>query len=182
MMSVGIFLTYPLVMYPAVEILLPVIYKVFKTSSGKSELVLELGFRYMLVAITCKYILGLFVGPCLQINQRQFTNEIFLIIMFLIILKIIVGLAAAIPKIDLFISLIGAVSSSTLALIAPSIIHTIVFWEDFEGISGKLRIGRNIFLFVLGIVGMVAGTITSVTDIVKYFTEPQEGGNFPTCP
>jgi len=177
MMSVGIFLTYPLVMYPAVEILLPVIFKVFKTSSGKSELVLELGFRYMLVAITCKYILGLFVGPCLQI-----TNEIFLIIMFLIILKIIVGLAAAIPKIDLFISLIGAVSSSTLALIAPSIIHTIVFWEDFEGISGKLKIGRNIFLFVLGIVGMVAGTITSVTDIVKYFTEPQEGGNFPTCP
>ena len=103
-------------------------------------------------------------------------------IIIITLVKIIVGLAAAIPKIDLFISLIGAVSSSTLALIAPSIIHTIVFWEDFEGISGKLKIGRNIFLFVLGIVGMVAGTITSVTDIVKYFTEPQEGGNFPTCP
>ena len=173
MMSVGIFLTYPLVMYPAVEILLPFIFKVFKTSSGKSELVLELGFRYMLVAITCKYILGLFVGPWLQI---------ICMILIIIIVKIIVGLAAAIPKIDLFISLIGAVSSSTLALIAPSIIHTIVFWEDFEGISGKLKIGRNIFLFVLGIVGMVAGTITSVTDIVTYFTEPQEGGNFPKCP
>ena len=62
-MSCGIFLTYPLVMYPAVEILLPVIFKVFKASSGKSELIYELGFRYMLVAITCKYILGLFVGP-----------------------------------------------------------------------------------------------------------------------
>ena len=93
----------------------------------------------------------------------------------------IVALAAAIPKIDLFISLIGAVSSSTLALIAPAVIHTMVFWEDFNGISGKLRIARNMFLLTLGIVGMVAGTITSIKDIIEFFTNPPEGGNFPKC-
>ena len=55
----------------------------------------------------------------------------------------LVALAAAIPKIDLFISLIGAVASSTLALIAPSIMHTMVFWTDFNGVSGRLKIARN---------------------------------------
>ena len=93
----------------------------------------------------------------------------------------LVGLAAAIPKIDLFISLIGAVSSSTLALIAPAILHTMVFWEDFEGGWGKFKIARNMFLLFLGVVGMVAGTITSVKDIVEFFTDPPEGGNFPKC-
>jgi len=142
MMSCGVFLTYPLVMYPAVEILLPSIlgWKGFKSMA----VVTELGFRYCLVFITF-------------------------------------GLAAAIPKIDLFISLIGAVSSSTLALIAPSILHTMVFWEDFQGGWGKFKIARNMFLLFLGVVGMVAGTITSVKDIVEFFTDPPEGGNFPKC-
>ena len=90
-------------------------------------------------------------------------------------------MAAAIPKIDLFIALIGAVSSSTLALIAPSIMHTMVFWEDFNGLSGKLKIARNMFLLTLGVVGMVSGTIVSVKDIIDYFVNESEGGGFPKC-
>ena len=92
-----------------------------------------------------------------------------------------VGLAAAIPKIDLFIALIGAVSSSTLALIAPSLIHTLVFWNEFNGTSGKVKIARNLFLFCLGVIGMVAGTSYSIKDIVVYFIDPPEDGNFPRC-
>ena len=90
-------------------------------------------------------------------------------------------MAAAIPKIELFISLIGAVASSVLALIAPALMHTVVFWEDFDGISGKYKIGRNIFLFVLGIVGMVAGTIVSINDIIEFFVHPPAEGNYPKC-
>jgi hypothetical protein len=56
MMSIGIFLTYPLVMYPAVEILLPSIFKWTKASE-KMEVVYELAFRYFLVAITCKLLI-----------------------------------------------------------------------------------------------------------------------------
>ena len=92
-----------------------------------------------------------------------------------------VALAAAIPKIELFISLIGAVASSVLALIAPALMHTVVFWDDFNGFSGKFKIGRNMFLFVLGIVGMVAGTIVSVKDIVDFFVHPPPEGNYPKC-
>jgi amino acid permease len=103
------------------------------------------------------------------------------IISFICFYFLQVGLAAAVPKIDLFISLIGAVASSTLAMIAPSIMHTLVFWEDFKGTSGKLKIARNMFLLILGIVGMVAGTIVSVTDIVDFFVNPPPGGNYPKC-
>ena len=63
MMSAGVFLTYPLVMYPALEILLPSILKwnCFK----HMDVATELGFRYFLVLITCKqanFIIALFVS------------------------------------------------------------------------------------------------------------------------
>ena len=85
------------------------------------------------------------------------------------------------PKIDLFISLTGAVATSTLALIAPSIIHTTVFWKEFEGTSGKLKLARNIFLLILGILGMVVATVLSVIDIVDFFVNPPEEGNLFKC-
>ena len=54
MMSAGVFLTYPLVMYPAVEILLP---SILKWSCFKHmDVATELGFRYLLVLITCKQV------------------------------------------------------------------------------------------------------------------------------
>ena len=37
------------------------------------------------------------------------------------------------------------------------------------------------FLFILGIVGMVAGTIVSVKDIVDFFVHPPAEGNYPKC-
>ena len=92
-----------------------------------------------------------------------------------------VALAAAIPKIDLFISLIGALASSTLALIAPAVIHTMIFWNDFKGIYGTLKVARNLFLFFLGVVGMMAGTIYSIKDIVDYFVNSSDQENFPKC-
>ena len=76
-----------------------------------------------------------------------------------------VTLAAAIPKLDLFISLVGAMSSSTLALMAPPIIDTVTNW-------GKLsawRVSRNLFLFTLGFLGFLTGTFVSLKNIVNYF-------------
>ena len=45
----------------------------------------------------------------------------------------IFALSAAIPKLDLFISLVGPVSSSTLAMIAPAVIDTVTQGKDVLG-------------------------------------------------
>merc|ERR1712150_243980 len=80
------------------------------------------------------------------------------------------AMAAAIPKLDLFISLVGSVSSSTLALMAPSILHTVTYWNELrEKPSGKFIILRNLFLFCLGFVGFIAGGFTSLSNIIAYF-------------
>ena len=48
----------------------------------------------------------------------------------LILVLFTFSLAASIPRLDLFISLVGSASSSTLALVAPSIIDTVTAGEN----------------------------------------------------
>ena len=72
-------------------------------------------------------------------------------------------------------------ASSTLALIAPSLMHTLVFWESFDGMVGKIKIGRNVFLCILGIIGMVFGTIYSIKDIIEYFIDESDEASYPKC-
>ena len=50
-MAIAVFLTYPLQMYPVVEIFLPALQRRF---SDRWMVPVELAFRYFLVAITCK--------------------------------------------------------------------------------------------------------------------------------
>lgn len=81
------------------------------------------------------------------------------------------ALAAAIPKLDLFISLVGSISSSTLALMAPPIIHSLTYWNDLKSSKyGVLLILRNLFLFCLGFVGFIAGGFVSLSNIIEYFS------------
>merc|ERR1712141_340358 len=54
-------------------------------------------------------------------------------------------------------------------------------YNAYDGVSGRLKKARNGFLFFLGIIGMIAGTIVSVTDIINFFVTPPEEGNFPKC-
>ena len=48
------------------------------------------------------------------------------------------GLAAAIPNIGLFITLVGAVSSSFLALIFPPFIDLVTHWPDKGKYNSRL--------------------------------------------
>jgi proton-coupled amino acid transporter len=76
-------------------------------------------------------------------------------------------LAICIPKIDLFIALVGAVASSTLAIVIPPLLDLMIFWP-MENYSKKILI-KNVIVILFGFYIFVAGTYCSISDIVNYF-------------
>ena len=79
------------------------------------------------------------------------------------------ALAILIPRIDLFISLVGAVASSTLAIIIPPFLEFIIIWNTPR--LTVLRILKNILIILFGIYIFGAGTYVSIRDIVEFFVD-----------
>ena len=77
-----------------------------------------------------------------------------------------VGLAAAIPHLGLFISLVGAVSSTALALFFPAIMDLAINWESGLG-KYKWLLWKDGFLIFIGLVGFSTGTYASIDEIIK---------------
>ena len=73
------------------------------------------------------------------------------------------ALAAAIPRLDLFISLVGAVSISTLAMMV--VIDSVT---QGEKCSWK-RLFKNVTLFSLGFLGFFTGSFVSIRNIINHF-------------
>lgn len=82
---------------------------------------------------------------------------------FLVLITFI--LAAAIPNIGLFISLVGAVASSTLAIIFPPILHLVTFWPRVS----RFTIVKCVLILLFGIFSFVTGTYASISAVVTYF-------------
>ncbi|XP_045610493.1 proton-coupled amino acid transporter-like protein pathetic [Procambarus clarkii] len=81
-------------------------------------------------------------------------------------------LAASIPNIGLFISLVGAVSSSTLALIFPPIIELVTFWPN----TGRCHwvLIKNVLICAFGLVGFATGTVSSIQSIIDFMVNGQK--------
>ncbi|XP_026297521.1 proton-coupled amino acid transporter 1 isoform X2 [Apis mellifera] len=77
-------------------------------------------------------------------------------------------LAEAIPQLGLFISLVGAVSSTALALIFPPIIEMVVCWQNAS--LGICTISKDILIVLIGLLGFITGTYESITSIIKAFS------------
>jgi proton-coupled amino acid transporter len=79
-------------------------------------------------------------------------------------------LAVAIPNLELFISLFGALCLSALGIAFPAIIETSTFWYSINSTSSFYSmLARNTFLVVFSLLGLVAGTYTSLSDIIHTF-------------
>nr|CAD7457076.1 unnamed protein product [Timema tahoe] len=80
-----------------------------------------------------------------------------------------VGIAAAIPNLGPFISLVGAVCLSTLGIMFPAIIELVTFWED-PGL-GRFNwvLWKNLAIILFGVLGFVTGTYSSIDEIVREF-------------
>ena len=80
-------------------------------------------------------------------------------------------LAVAIPNLELFISLFGALCLSTLGLAFPPLIQMFTFWKQIKGFQKVRMIVVNIIMISTGIAGLIIGTYTSLAEIIKTFYE-----------
>lgn len=102
-------------------------------------------------------------------NYYEFAARAFFITLTFLI-------AAIVPKLDLFISLVGSFSSSCLALIFPPIIQAVVFWECELRKSARCAwILKNILICIFGVSIFIIGTYVALRDIVIAFE--QESGD-----
>ncbi|KAJ8919913.1 hypothetical protein NQ315_006442 [Exocentrus adspersus] len=84
---------------------------------------------------------------------------------FLVLVTFI--LAEAIPFLGLFISLVGAVSSSALALLFPPILELVTRYT--YGTLTPLVIFKDCFILLLGFLGMFTGGYESINSIIHAF-------------
>ncbi|KAI5644817.1 transmembrane amino acid transporter protein domain-containing protein [Phthorimaea operculella] len=93
------------------------------------------------------------------------------------------GLAAAVPELDLFISLFGALCLSALGLAFPAFIQSCTYWY-YVSRSERIRmLVKNIIVVLFGVLGLVVGTWTSLDAIFHKFSashEPEVGNSTST--
>jgi len=86
------------------------------------------------------------------------------------IVLITAGVAAAIPELEPFISLVGAIFFSLLGIFIPSFVETVYLWPDRLGRCKWILI-KNIFLGILAIFALVAGSAASINEIIEMYTK-----------
>ncbi|XP_041987443.1 proton-coupled amino acid transporter-like protein CG1139 [Aricia agestis] len=77
-------------------------------------------------------------------------------------------LAETIPQLGLFISLVGAISSTTLALMFPPLIDLVVTYQK-ENKMPVFTLVKNLFIIILGIYIFISGTYESLASIIRAF-------------
>lgn len=95
------------------------------------------------------------------------------VIINLCLFVISVLLAVAIPNLDLFISLIGALCLSALGIAFPAAIQQCTWWKQTEGRAFYTMTIKNIALVIFGILGLIVGTYVSLKAIVEHFGDPE---------
>lgn len=145
-MAVAIFLSYTLQFYVPVNMVEPFVRSKFDTIRSKDLAATVL--RTVLVTFTCKY-----KSLCIL----EFVDNLFV--------HRTVLLAAVIPNLGSIISLVGAVSSSALALIAPPIIEIITFYHVGYGPYNQM-LWKDILILMFGLCGFVFGTWASLAQIL----------------
>jgi solute carrier family 36 (proton-coupled amino acid transporter) len=134
------------------------------------DLLAQLVMLMFALAIFLSYTLQFYVpiniiGPWLRSKISGEKNRMigdYLLRIGLVLFTFI--LAAMIPNLGAVISLVGAISSSTLALIFPPIIEIVTFWPHL----GKWNwiLWKDIAIMIFGIMGFIFGTFTSIMQIL----------------
>ncbi|EDV98491.1 proton-coupled amino acid transporter-like protein pathetic isoform X2 [Drosophila grimshawi] len=76
------------------------------------------------------------------------------------------GIAAGIPNLEPFISLVGAVFFSLLGIFVPSFIETVYLWPDRLGWC-KWKLIKNVLLGIFSLLALVAGAAASIGEMIN---------------
>lgn len=80
------------------------------------------------------------------------------------------GIALAVPNLEPFIGLVGAVFFSSLGLLVPCVVETVFLWPNELG-KFKWILIKNIIFGAFSIFALVSGSYVSIEEIVKMYTE-----------
>lgn len=88
-------------------------------------------------------------------------------LIFIYLFVFTVVLAEVIPYLGYFISLVGAVSSTALALLFPPIVEMVLIWQNPK--MSKFTFSKDILILVIGFLGCITGTYESISALIKEF-------------
>ncbi|XP_053687631.1 proton-coupled amino acid transporter-like protein pathetic [Sabethes cyaneus] len=80
------------------------------------------------------------------------------------------GLALAVPNLEPFIGLVGAVFFSSLGLLVPCVVESVFLWPNELG-TFKWILVKNVIFGAFAVFALVAGSYVSIEEIVKMYTE-----------
>lgn len=103
-----------------------------------------------------------------QRNVKEITLRTF-------IMLIMGGIALAVPDLEPFISLVGAVFFGSLGLFVPAFIEIIFLQTNGTFGPGQWKLWKNLFLMAFSLVAMFAGAFVSIREIIKIYTGEGEG-------
>ncbi|XP_063705086.1 proton-coupled amino acid transporter-like protein pathetic [Culicoides brevitarsis] len=89
-----------------------------------------------------------------------------------VIMLLMACVAVAVPDLEPFISLVGAIFFSTLGLLVPSIVETVFHWDDLGRFNWILC--KNIILGVFSILALIAGSAVSINNIINIYSGDKE--------
>ncbi|KAG7313227.1 hypothetical protein JYU34_000326 [Plutella xylostella] len=94
-----------------------------------------------------------------------------------VIVLVTFGLAAAVPELDLFISLFGALCLSALGLAFPAFIQSCTYWYYVSDSERIRMLIKNIIVVIFGVLGLIVGTYTSLDGIIRKFSAGEDIAN-----
>lgn len=153
-MAIAIFLSYGLQFYVPMNIIGPWFRNHFTGEYAQS--ISDAGLRIVLIIFTCKS----------KNNNEAITIEIHSKKMFSFFNHFTVVIAALVPNLGPIISLVGAISSSTLALIFPPIIEIITFCPDRLG-RYRWILWKDIAIMIFGVLGFIFGSYASIMALLN---------------
>ncbi|XP_032673005.1 proton-coupled amino acid transporter-like protein CG1139 isoform X2 [Odontomachus brunneus] len=111
-----------------------------------------------------------YIGPAMDKFKLVRFKLVWEYVVRTIVILLTFVLAITIPELDLFISLFGAFCLSGLGLAFPAIIQICAFWKIVGPREKKIMLAKNMCLVLIGALGLVVGTYTSIRGIVNKFS------------